>query len=90
MFDRRNLIVGRQYGGCTRGCRNTILQFITRYVVIPTVGKAGFGIGGARGKGVLLNAVSVSELPTQQNWVSLSTLLIHNCNLSLLQAKDTV
>ena len=23
------------------------------YVVIPTVGKAGFGIGGARGKGVL-------------------------------------
>ena len=23
------------------------------YVVIPTVGKAGFGIGGARGKGIL-------------------------------------
>ena len=34
----------------------TIQRFFdsaTGYVVIPTVGKAGFGIGGARGKGVL-------------------------------------
>ncbi|MDX1403587.1 MAG: lipid-binding SYLF domain-containing protein [Woeseiaceae bacterium] len=34
------------------------------YVVIPTVGKAGFGIGGARGKGVLYENGSVTAIVT--------------------------
>jgi lipid-binding SYLF domain-containing protein len=34
------------------------------YVVIPTVGKGGFGIGGARGKGVLYEGDSVTALVT--------------------------
>ena len=34
------------------------------YVVIPTVGKAGFGIGGARGKGVLYENGQVTALVT--------------------------
>lgn len=34
------------------------------YVVIPTVGKAGFGIGGARGKGVLYEAGVPTALVT--------------------------
>lgn len=34
------------------------------YVVIPTVGKAGFGIGGARGKGVLYENEAVSAIVT--------------------------
>lgn len=44
------------------------------YVVIPTVGKAGFGIGGARGKGVLYEAgvptaiVTLSQLSVGFQW----------------------
>jgi len=34
------------------------------YVVIPTVGKAGFGIGGARGKGVLYEDGAVTAVVT--------------------------
>ena len=34
------------------------------YVVIPTVGKAGFGIGGARGKGVLYENGAVTAVIT--------------------------
>lgn len=34
------------------------------YVVIPTVGKAGFGIGGARGKGVLYENGAVTAIIT--------------------------
>jgi len=34
------------------------------YVVIPTVGKGGFGIGGARGKGVLYENGAVSAIVT--------------------------
>ena len=34
------------------------------YVVIPTVGKAGFGIGGARGKGVLYENGAVTAVVT--------------------------
>jgi lipid-binding SYLF domain-containing protein len=34
------------------------------YVVIPTVGKAGFGIGGARGKGVLFEGGEVTAVVT--------------------------
>jgi lipid-binding SYLF domain-containing protein len=34
------------------------------YVVIPTVGKAGFGIGGARGKGVLYEKGEVTAVVT--------------------------
>jgi lipid-binding SYLF domain-containing protein len=34
------------------------------YVVIPTVGKAGFGIGGARGKGVLYEGSAVTAVIT--------------------------
>lgn len=34
------------------------------YVVIPTVGKAGFGIGGARGKGVLYEGGAVTAIVT--------------------------
>lgn len=34
------------------------------YVVIPTVGKAGFGIGGARGKGVLYENDAVTAVVT--------------------------
>ena len=34
------------------------------YVVIPTVGKAGFGIGGARGKGVLYENGAVTAIVT--------------------------
>jgi len=34
------------------------------YVVIPTVGKAGFGIGGARGKGVLYEGGVVTAVVT--------------------------
>ncbi len=34
------------------------------YVVIPTVGKAGFGIGGARGKGVLYEGGEVTAVVT--------------------------
>ena len=34
------------------------------YVVIPTVGKAGFGIGGARGKGVLYEDGTVTAVVT--------------------------
>lgn len=34
------------------------------YVVIPTVGKAGFGIGGARGKGLLYEAGVVTGIVT--------------------------
>ncbi len=34
------------------------------YVVIPTVGKAGFGIGGARGKGVLYEGGEVTAVIT--------------------------
>lgn len=34
------------------------------YVVIPTVGKAGFGVGGARGKGVLYENGAVTALVT--------------------------
>ena len=34
------------------------------YVVIPTVGKAGFGIGGARGKGVLYENGELTALVT--------------------------
>ncbi len=34
------------------------------YVVIPTVGKAGFGLGGARGKGVLYENGRVTALVT--------------------------
>ena len=34
------------------------------YVVIPTVGKAGFGIGGARGKGVLYENGTVTAVVT--------------------------
>ncbi len=34
------------------------------YVVIPTVGKAGFGIGGARGKGVLYEGGAVTAVVT--------------------------
>ena len=34
------------------------------YVVIPTVGKAGFGIGGARGKGVLYENGEVTAVVT--------------------------
>lgn len=34
------------------------------YVVIPTVGKAGFGIGGARGKGVLYENGEVTAIVT--------------------------
>jgi lipid-binding SYLF domain-containing protein len=34
------------------------------YVVIPTVGKAGFGIGGARGKGVLYEGGNVTAVVT--------------------------
>lgn len=34
------------------------------YVVIPTVGKAGFGIGGARGKGVLYENGQVTAIVT--------------------------
>jgi lipid-binding SYLF domain-containing protein len=34
------------------------------YVVIPTVGKAGFGIGGARGKGVLYEGSKVTAVVT--------------------------
>lgn len=34
------------------------------YVVIPTVGKAGIGIGGARGKGVLYEGGAVTALVT--------------------------
>lgn len=34
------------------------------YVVIPTVGKAGFGIGGARGKGVLYEGGKVTAVVT--------------------------
>ena len=36
----------------------------TGYVVIPTVGKAGFGIGGARGKGVLYENGEVTAVVT--------------------------
>ena len=45
------------------------------YVVIPTVGKAGFGIGGARGKGVLYEngvvtaVVNLSQLSFGFQWV---------------------
>ena len=34
------------------------------YVVIPTVGKAGFGIGGARGKGVMYEGGKVTAVVT--------------------------
>ena len=34
------------------------------YVVIPTVGKAGFGIGGARGKGVMYEGGAVTAVIT--------------------------
>ena len=34
------------------------------FVVIPTVGKAGFGIGGARGKGVLYEGETVTAVVT--------------------------
>ncbi len=34
------------------------------YVVIPTVGKAGFGVGGARGKGVLYENGAVTAIVT--------------------------
>jgi len=34
------------------------------YVVIPTVGKAGFGIGGARGKGILYENDAVTAIVT--------------------------
>lgn len=34
------------------------------YVVIPTVGKAGFGVGGARGKGVLYEGGKVTAMVT--------------------------
>ena len=36
----------------------------TGYVVIPTVGKAGLGIGGARGKGVLYEGDAVTAVVT--------------------------
>ncbi len=34
------------------------------YVVIPTVGKAGFGIGGARGKGILYENGAITAIVT--------------------------
>ena len=34
------------------------------YVVIPTVGKAGFGIGGARGKGILYEGDAITAIVT--------------------------
>jgi lipid-binding SYLF domain-containing protein len=45
----------------------SIDDFISKsvgYVVIPTVGKAGFGIGGARGKGVLYENGGVTAVVT--------------------------
>jgi len=45
----------------------SIDNFISKsvgYVVIPTVGKAGFGIGGARGKGVLYENGAVTAVVT--------------------------
>jgi lipid-binding SYLF domain-containing protein len=36
----------------------------TGYVVIPTVGKAGFGIGGARGKGLLYEGGEITAIVT--------------------------
>jgi len=41
-----------------------LLKQTYAYVVIPTVGKAGFGIGGARGKGVLYENGSVTAIVT--------------------------
>jgi len=46
---------------------STVDNFISQsvgYVVIPTVGKAGFGIGGARGKGVLYENGAVTAVVT--------------------------
>ncbi len=45
------------------GVENFISQSVG-YVVIPTVGKAGFGIGGARGKGVLYENGAVTAVVT--------------------------
>jgi lipid-binding SYLF domain-containing protein len=45
----------------------SVQNFISKsvgYVVIPTVGKAGFGIGGARGKGVLYENDAVTAVVT--------------------------
>jgi lipid-binding SYLF domain-containing protein len=56
---------------------SSVDDFISRsagYVVIPTVGKAGFGIGGARGKGVLYEngvvtaVVTLSQLSIGFQW----------------------
>lgn len=41
-----------------------ILKQSFAYAVIPTVGKAGFGIGGARGKGVLYEGGKVTAIVT--------------------------
>jgi lipid-binding SYLF domain-containing protein len=46
---------------------SSIDSFISQsvgYIVIPTVGKAGFGIGGARGKGVLYENGAVTAVVT--------------------------
>jgi len=46
---------------------SSVESFISQsvgYVVIPTVGKAGFGIGGARGKGVLYENGAVTAVVT--------------------------
>jgi lipid-binding SYLF domain-containing protein len=45
----------------------SVEEFINKaaaYAVIPTVGKAGFGIGGARGKGVLYEGGEVTAIVT--------------------------
>ncbi len=45
----------------------TFFNEATGYVVIPTVGKAGFGIGGARGKGILYeNGVATAVVTLTQ------------------------
>jgi len=46
---------------------SSVESFISQsvgYVVIPTVGKAGFGIGGARGKGVLYENGAITAIVT--------------------------
>jgi lipid-binding SYLF domain-containing protein len=43
---------------------DSFLEQSVGYVVIPTVGKAGFGIGGARGKGVLYENGEVTAVVT--------------------------
>jgi lipid-binding SYLF domain-containing protein len=50
-----------------RASDSSVDDFISQsagYVVIPTVGKAGFGIGGARGKGVLYENGEVTAVVT--------------------------